>query len=145
MRELLPQIEQIIVPIIEDSGCELVDIVVAGVGSSSVLRVFVHRDGGLNIDEIAKLSRKISEALDVADIVHHRYFLEVSSPGLDRPLHSIRDFSRNIGENVRIVKHSGETFEGELLESNSDVVVIEKDGRRLEIPVNEISVGKIII
>ncbi len=145
MREILPQIEGIIAPIVENSGYELVDIVVAGISSSSVLRVFVYERNGITIGEIAKLSHKISEALDSADIIHHRYFLEVSSPGLDRPLRSVRDFARAIEENVRIVKSTGETFEGKVLDANSARIVIETESAQLEIPISEIAVGKIIV
>lgn len=145
MHEILPQIEGIIAPIVEDAGYELVDIVTAGIGSSSVLRVFVYKHDGITIGEIEKLSHRISEALDSADIIHRRYFLEVSSPGLDRPLRSVRDFARAIEENVRIVKSTGETFEGKILDANSARIVIESENDRLEIPISEIAVGKIII
>ncbi len=145
MREILPQIEGIIAPIIENSGYELVDITTVGVAFSSVLRVFVYGHNGITIDEIAKLSRKISEALDSTDIMHKRYFLEVSSPGLDRPLRSVRDFVRAIDENVRIVKSTGETIEGILSSADSQSIIIRNDDTQIEIPITEIAVGKIIV
>jgi len=144
MRDILPKIEELVVPIVERAGCELVEIAVAGVGTASVLRVFVHRAGGISVDEIAKISHKISETLDSADIIHQRYFLEVSSPGLDRPLRSVRDFVRAISEKVRIVEPSGETIEGELIDANAEMIFVRTDDGIQRIPLEQIAVGKII-
>lgn len=144
MRDILPQLEELIAPIVERNGCELVEIVVAGTGASSVLRVFVHHSGGITVSQIARLSHKISEALDRADIIHHKYFLEVSSPGLDRPLRSVRDFARAISEKVRVIKLSGETIEGVLTEANSTRILLERDDKIIAVPFEQIAVGKII-
>ncbi|MCD6594976.1 ribosome maturation factor RimP [bacterium] len=144
MEEFLPKIEEIIAPIVENSGCELVDIVIAGVGNSTVFRIFVDNNGGITIDKIAKLSSRISQALDSENIFPHKYFLEVSSPGLDRPLRTVRDFKRTISEDVRIVLDDGKTYEGKLLDANSEYLIILCDSIEKEIPFKNIAVGKIV-
>lgn len=144
MDNLLPKIEEVVAPIVENSNYELVDIVIAGVGNATILRVFVDNNGGITIDEISKLSSEISQALDIADVIPHKYFLEVSSPGLDRPLRTIRDFKRAISEDVRIVLDDGKTYEGKLLDANPQNVIVLCDDDEKEIPFKNIAVGKIV-
>ena len=112
MEEILPQVERLVAPIVENMGYELVEVAIAGTGNATVVRIFVHREGGITVDELAKISRKISEALDKEDFIHHRYFLEVSSPGLDRKLTSLRDFQRVISETLRIILDDSRAVEG---------------------------------
>ena len=144
MRELLPQIDNIISRIVEQNGGELVEIGVVGRDKTSILRVFVCKPGGINIGEISKLTKKISKALDEADIIPHNYLLEVSSPGLDRPLRTIRDFERVISENVRIVLPDGKTHEGTLIEANQDTISLESESESILIPLDRICSAKII-
>ncbi len=140
----MPQLEELIAPIVEGEGYELVEIVATGVGSSSVLRVFVHKRGGIGIDELARLSRKISAELDRVDIIPHRYFLEVSSPGLDRPLKTLRDFLRAISERIRVTKTDGATVEGLLEAADTNGITITTNEGSIVIPLDQISVAKIV-
>ena len=144
MEEILPQVERLAASIVEDMGYELVEVVVAGTGNATVVRIFVHREGGITVDELAKISRRISEALDEEDFIHHKYFLEVSSPGLDRKLTSLRDFQRVVSERVRITLQDGKTVEGRLVEATPDFLVLRTKGKEQKIPFNQVSVGKII-
>jgi len=144
MNTLLSKIEGIITPIVEGFGYELVDTIIAGSGNATILRVFVDNEGGITIDEISKLSTKISQALDIADIIPHKYFLEVSSPGLDRPLRTVRDFKRAISEDVRIVLEDGTTYEGKLLDANTERLIVLCDSEEKELPFKNIAVGKIV-
>jgi ribosome maturation factor RimP len=89
-------------PVVEGDDSELVDLEFSGGGSGSVLRVYVDRSAGITLDQCADLSRKIGDMLDMEDLIPGRYRLEVSSPGLDRPLISGADFKRKIGERVRV-------------------------------------------
>lgn len=89
-------------PLVERENSELVDLEFSGGGSASVLRVYVDRSPGITLDQCADLSRKIGDLLDMEDLIPGRYRLEVSSPGLDRPLVSGADFRRKIGEKVRV-------------------------------------------
>lgn len=145
MRELLPELEKIIVPIVENNGYELVEISVAGVGSSSTLRIFIHRPGGVTVGEIEKISKKISKTLDDAGIMEHRYFLEVSSPGLDRPLKTLRDFERNISEEVELFLNDNKKVEGTIMHTNLNEIILENEQGQQKIPFSNISYGKIKI
>ena len=89
-------------PVVEQESLELVDLDFSGGKPTSVLRVYVDRSAGITVDQCADLSRKISDLLDMEDLIPGRYRLEVSSPGLDRPLLSGADFRRKIGQKVRV-------------------------------------------
>ncbi len=145
MEKLLPEIEKIISPIIEDTGVEIVEMNIAGVGNASVIRIFVHKPGGINISDISKISRKVSEALDKSDLIQHKYFLEVSSPGLDRKLRSLKDFIRAISENVRVVQEGGATIEGVLIAANMDKLSVLTKNGEIDIQFDTVAVGKIVI
>ena len=89
-------------PLIEEEDLELVDLDFFEGGPSSVLRIYVDKTGGITVDQCADLSRKIGDFLDIENLILHRYILEVSSPGLDRPLTKGADFTRKKGENVKV-------------------------------------------
>lgn len=88
--------------VVEDEDLELVDLEFFEGGPASVLRVYVDKAGGVTVDQCAHLSRRIGDFLDIEDLIPHRYLLEVSSPGLDRPLTSGADFKRKMGEKVKV-------------------------------------------
>ncbi|MBZ0156623.1 MAG: ribosome maturation factor RimP [Alphaproteobacteria bacterium] len=97
----------------EDEGFELVSADLLGKGRRALLRVVVDKEGGVTINDCEKMSRSLEAVLDVEDPIHGSYVLEVSSPGLDRPLVTQRDFERNIGKLARIVtreKIDNQTF-----------------------------------
>jgi ribosome maturation factor RimP len=83
-------------------GMELVDVQFRREGHGWVLRLFIDREGGVSLDHCSKVSREISDYLDVEDMIEQPYQLEVSSPGLDRPLRNLGDFKRFCGEKVRV-------------------------------------------
>jgi len=89
-------------PLLTDLGFELVDVVLATEYGRQVLRFFIDKPGGVTIDDCADASREISTLLDVEDPLERRYTLEVSSPGLDRPLVKEVDFVRYIGKKAKI-------------------------------------------
>ncbi len=98
----LAKVGELAEPIAEDMGLELVDTVYTNLQGRWVLRVFIDSPGGVTIDDCTKLSRELSTALDVDDIMPRRYSLEVSSPGLDRALKKEKDFLRFVGKKVRL-------------------------------------------
>ncbi|MFK5925400.1 MAG: ribosome maturation factor RimP [Desulfuromusa sp.] len=102
MAQLTDQIEKIIQPLLEDLGCELVDIEYQREQRGWVLRFFLDKDGGINLDDCAKASREISSLLDVENVMNTAYNLEVSSPGIERPLKKARDFKRFSGKLAKI-------------------------------------------
>ena len=144
MHDLIPEIEKIITPIVDEHGYELVETKAVGLGNSSVLRIFVFDPRGITVDGIAVLSRIISKELDKVDIIRHKYFLEVSSSGLDRELRSVKDFTRVVSENIRVVELSGNITEGELTDANPVHLVLKTEDEIIEIPYKNVSLGKII-
>ena len=96
------EVSRFIEPILEDMGFELVDVEYLSEGGRWILRIYADREGGITLDDCAGISREISDLLDIKDIFTQPYVLEVSSPGLNRPLRKERDFVNAIGENVKI-------------------------------------------
>jgi ribosome maturation factor RimP len=143
-------------PLVEEEDLELVDLEFFKGGPQSVLRIYVDRAGGVTVDQCANLSRKLGDFLDIEDLIPHRYMLEVSSPGLDRPLTKDADFRRKIGKKVKIFlkeKVGGKTeLVGKIknLEGETLFLLIEstKAGSNEEkeevIPLNQVAFAKIV-
>jgi ribosome maturation factor RimP len=127
-------------------GIDLVDVVLKGAGSHRFLQVFLDRKGGISIDECADASRELSAWIDLRfpDAGSHR--LEVSSPGLDRPLKTAKDFERNLGRSVTVEWTSeGKTRQSVgVLQSAGDETVTLADGKLIfDIPIERIVRAKI--
>ena len=118
-KNIVSQVEEITLPIISKYAFELVDIEYIKEGSQWYLRVYIDNDKGITIDDCSNVSLELAKKLDGIDPITEAYILEVSSPGLDRPLKTTRDFQKYKGEIVEIslykaidgIKH----FEGELV------------------------------
>jgi ribosome maturation factor RimP len=95
-------IRAIALPILESMSIELVDIEFGRVGQDAVLRLFIDKEGGIMLDDCANVSRELSAILDVEEVIASAYTLEVSSPGLDRPLKTQGDYDRFAGRLVKI-------------------------------------------
>jgi ribosome maturation factor RimP len=96
------QVTELVQPILDSLQIELVDIEFVRMGRDSVLRLFIDREGGITLDNCADVSRELSAILDVEEVITVNYTLEVSSPGLDRPLKKIQDYERYTGRLVKI-------------------------------------------
>ena len=100
-----PRVLALLEPVVSAAGFDLEDLTVSAAGKRSIVRVLVDKDGGVTLDDVADVSRLVSEALDVADeqdptLLGTSYVLEVSSPGVDRPLTEPRHWRRNVGRLV---------------------------------------------
>lgn len=102
MSRVVEKVEQFVLPITEDLGLELVDIEYQREDRGWVLRIFLDKEGGITLDNCAEASREISTILDVEDVVDTAFNLEVSSPGLERPLKKLSDFERFCGKPAKI-------------------------------------------
>lgn len=100
--EVVDKVGHVAMPILDSLGIELVDIEFRKEGSGMVLRLFIDKPGGIMLDDCADVSRELSEILDVDEIVPGNYSLEVSSPGLNRPLTKPADFARYAGKLIKI-------------------------------------------
>jgi ribosome maturation factor RimP len=96
------EVNRLIEPIIDEMGFELVNVEYLSEHGRWVLRVYVDEEGGITLDDCARVSREIGNLIDVQDIVPHEYVLEVSSPGLNRPLVREKDFERAVGKKVKL-------------------------------------------
>lgn len=94
--------EALIQPIVEEKGFELVDVEYVKEGSNWYLRAYIDKPGGININDLESVSRILSDDLDKEDFISDAYILEVSSPGLGRPIKKEKDFQRNMGKEIEI-------------------------------------------
>jgi len=90
--------ERLLLPIMERTGFELVDVEYVKEGSNYYLRAYIDKEGGITIDDCELVSRELSDLLDAEDFIPEAYYLEVSSPGLGRQLKKEKDFARSIGK-----------------------------------------------
>ncbi|ADP32174.1 ribosome maturation factor RimP [Bacillus atrophaeus] len=140
-------------PIADNLQLELVDIEFVKEGQNWFLRVFIDSDNGVDIEECAKVSELLSEKLDEADPISQNYFLEVSSPGAERPLKKKADFDRSLGKNVYIKTYEPidgvKVFEGELAEFDGQTVTVEMTiktrKKRINIPYEKIANARLAV
>jgi len=131
-REMYEQrTEEILAPIIEEHEFELVDVEYVKEGGTWYLRAYIDKPGGITIDDCETVSRRLSDILDEKDYIEDAYILEVSSPGLGRPLRKEKDFKRSLGEEVelrtyRMIEKRKE-FTGILRSYDEKTVTIEEE------------------
>ncbi|MCI9341145.1 MAG: ribosome maturation factor RimP [Dorea sp.] len=131
-REMYEQrTEEILAPIIEEHEFELVDVEYVKEGGTWYLRAYIDKPGGITIDDCETVSRRLSDILDEKDYIEDAYILEVSSPGLGRPLRKDKDFKRSLGEEVelrtyRMIEKRKE-FTGILRSYDEKTVTIEEE------------------
>lgn len=140
--------EQLVLPIIKEMNLELVDIEFVQEGANWYLRVFIDKEEGVDIDDCTKVSEQLSKKLDEVDPIPQAYFLEVSSPGAERPLRTERDFERAVGKGVHIKTKepiSGEqVFEGILLAKDTELT-IQVGKKEVKIPMDLIDEARLAI
>ncbi len=148
LRDLKADIEKVVEPILAQEGYDLVEIKLSRYKRNYRLQIFADSDHGITLKECAYLSRLVGTALDTDDVIDNRYILEISSPGLDRPLHSDRDFRRKIGEAMAVdVIRDGRqrTVRGTLTGIEGNILVLSGENGQERIPLADIRQGKIII
>ncbi|MEI5906215.1 ribosome maturation factor RimP [Bacillus spongiae] len=153
MSKITNLVEELVSPILEDMNLELVETEYVKEGSSWFLRVFIDKEQGVDIEECGIVSEKLSEKLDELDPIQHNYFLEVSSPGAERPLKKTEDFHKAVGKNVHIKTYEpvdGEkVFEGKLLEYTEDTLIIELTiktrKKQVQIPKEKVAKARLAI
>lgn len=140
-RSILDQIQEIVQPIVDRNNAFLVDVQIRGERSSKVVEIFVDSDDGISLDQCSAISRELSQLLDQADIIQGRYRLDVSSPGLDKPLKLLRQYKKNTGRNCKIiVEHDGQktTVNGVLEKADQNSVTILQNGKPLTLEFSKI-------
>lgn len=153
MSKVTEVVEELAVPIVTELGLELVEVEYVKEGKNWFLRVYIDKDSGVDIEECGLVSEKLSEKLDELDPITHNYFLEVSSPGAERPLKKAKDFEKAVGKNVLIKTYEpldGEkVFEGKLLYFDGNTVSIEVKiktrKKTVEIPYEKVASARLAI
>lgn len=147
---ILNKVKEIVTPVIEDLNFDLVDVEYVKEHSNYYLRIYIDKIGGITLDDCQKTSLLVSEKLDKDDPIDKAYFLEVSSPGLDRPLKTDKDLNRNIGRDIEVnlyVPLDGtKSYEGELKGFDDECLKISNQaGELITIQREKISLVKLAL
>lgn len=142
-------VRDIVQNIIKPTEYELIDVEYVKEGPFKYLRVYIDKSEGVTVDDCADLSRSLSKRLDEIDMIKEQYFLEVSSPGVERPFKTETDFNSNIGEMVEVKLYmplnGSKVYTGILLEKQESNIIIEVNNENVAINLNDISkINKVI-
>ena len=145
---IIQRVTEIARPILDSLGLELVEVGYSSGGRKGLLRVFIDKNDGVTLEDCEKVSQYLGHALDVEDPILVSYTLEVSSPGLDRPLKRREDFVRSVGKLVRVKTlqpiDRDHTFVGRLTAAGeSSIEIVMDNGKVLAIPFEEIAAARL--
>jgi ribosome maturation factor RimP len=143
------RVEDLVRPVVEASGLELWDVSFRKESGRMILRVMVDRDGGVDLDTISQTSERLSRRLDLEGFSEDRaYSLEVSSPGLERPLREPRHFERSVGQRVKVKTAApvggSRVHEGALVSADAEAIVIASDGGELRVPYADVASARTV-
>ncbi len=142
-------IAEMIAPTVTALGLELWGIEHIGQGKHSVLRIYIEKEQGVTIDDCAQVSRQISALLDVEDPIPGEYTLEVSSPGLDRPLFCLQQYEQFAGNEVELRMRTPldgrRKFKGRILKVEGGNICLEVDGEEFELPHSDIEKTNVVL
>jgi ribosome maturation factor RimP len=142
------ELANLLEPTVERLGYELVDLEVRLGGKGGLVRLYIDKPDGIDLDDCEKVSLAVSALLDVEDPVPGNYNLEVSSPGLDRKLTKVEHFQRFEGETVKVQLRfpieGRRRFRGTLVSSNDENIVVEVDGESFSLPLKTIDTARLV-
>ena len=148
MRQSMNYLWELLEPVVTGMGFELVEIEFNSHPKNKVLRLYIDKENGILIEDCSQVSRQVSALIDVEDPISGFFNLEVSSPGLDRPLRKIEDYERFKGEMVKIktsMPQDGQrNFKGRIKAVEEDSVVILFEGKEVSLPVSAIEKARLI-
>lgn len=148
MSSKLEQLQALLAPVVEALGYQCWGIEFISQGRHSLLRVYIDHANGILVDDCEKVSRQLSGVLDVEDPISGEYTLEVSSPGMDRPLFTLEQFAAHVGEQVKIRLRSPyegrRNFQGVLRGVEGQDVVVQVDDHEYLLPVESVDKANII-
>ena len=140
------KLDTLIAQACEAAGVTLVEQDMFRAGKRKTLRLYIDKPEGVTIDDCSNVSRHLSDALDLdPEIIEGAYTLEVSSPGLDRPLKSVADLLRNKGRTLRVTRSTGKPLTGKLLDADEDNLTLALKGNagNVVVPRSEVLVAKV--
>jgi ribosome maturation factor RimP len=142
-KEIVGRVSAMVAPILLDEGMELVDIEYQRESKGWVLRLYLDKEGGVTLDDCARISQEVGRGLDVEDFIQTPYTLEVSSPGLNRSLKTEKDFMKYRYRLIKVrtidpIEHRRQ-FKGRLVEVSESRIEIEVDGKVFQIPLSNVA------
>jgi len=149
-QEIIKQASILVEPVLVDMGYELVEVEYMKEFGDYFLKIFIYNDTGVGVDDCEIIARKVSEILDEKDLIPGAYYLEVSSPGLDRPISTNDDLRRNLNKDIEVRLYKAidniKNFEGKLIDYNEeDIKIVEEDETERVIPRQSISLMRLVI
>jgi ribosome maturation factor RimP len=149
MRSLPENLNELIRQPVEMLGYELVGIELTDQGHGKLLRIYIDKEDGINVDDCSSVSHQVSGVLDVEDPIRGNYFLEVSSPGIDRPLFYLEHYQKFCGKKVKIKMASPfngrRKFTGQIVSVEEETILLDEDGLDYEIPFNLIDSARLVV
>lgn len=144
---VIERVEAVALPVLEESGLELVDVQYRREQNGWILRLIIDKQDGLNLNDCAAVSREISQLLDIENFIDQAYNLEVTSPGLDRPLKSIAEFERFVGRKAKIKTIdpiAGEhVFIGKINRTEGESIVLEVGTKEVTILFSQVAKARL--
>lgn len=146
---VVDKVTEAVAPIIQEAALELVDVEYVKEGGNWYLRVFIDKPGGVELDDCQSMSQKIDMLLDELDPIPQAYFLEVSSPGLERPLKKSEDFERFQGHLVTITTfapiNGAKSFTGKLLGVAEEGIMLDVKGKKVILPQQQVAASRLAV
>ena len=141
-------VADLVEPILEEMGFELVDVGYLSNHGRWVLRLTIDKEGGVTLDDCARVSGELGDLIDVKDFIHHSYVLEISSPGVDRPLKKEKDILRSMGKKIKVRMgapvNERRNFSGYLREFRDGMLYIEMEGRQVALPWHDVDKANLV-
>ncbi len=142
MQAQLEKIEQLLRPLAESIQCDLITCEWTQEMGRRILRLYIDKPEGIVVEDCERFSNLINPLLDVEDLISQSYDLEVSSPGVNRPLKRLKDFERFIGQTIKVKTYTPldgrSRYKGKLLEATETLIKVEVDRQEYKIPLSEI-------
>ncbi len=135
-------------PIVEDLHLELVELLYRKEQHGWVIRIIIYAEGGITLEHCQSVSREVSYLLDVEDFIDKKYHLEVTSPGLDRPLTTPRDFERNVGKKIKVTLVDGDeviSVSGTIVKVDGEDIAVRTESEEIEFHCTEVKKAKLTV
>ena len=140
-------ITSLVMPVLQEKDLVLVDVLYRRESSGWVLRLLIDKEDGVTLDDCTAVSREVSHLLDIEDIIEQAFNLEVSSPGLDRPLKSVGDFQRFAGRKAKVTTkepiEGNQVFMGRINKVEDELITMEVGQQELRIPFSEVAKARL--
>jgi len=143
---LTEQVHTLITSTVEGEGIELVSLWISGSSGNRFLRVYIDKEEGITVDDCTSVSKAVEDLLDMANLIDGRYVLEVSSPGLDRPLRTERDFVRSIGKTLRVLVSNPKTTDalvGRVTRCDEGQLFLDCEGEDIAVKLSDVLDAKL--